>query len=83
MIIAAAHSDLLMMLPEQWLDFPSTLALLDPIPVEEPLPAPSICIVQRARLPLTPAAEYLADMLRRAAQHHVAARTRREDLAPG
>lgn len=76
MIIAAANSDLLMMLPQQWLEFPSTRELLDPIPVQEVLPAADICIVRRARLPLTPAAEHLADLFRRAAQHHVEERQR-------
>jgi len=76
MIMAAAHSDLLMMLPEQWLTFPAMRELLQPFAVKEPLPAPAIGIVWRARLPLTPAAEFLCDMLRRASEHHVAARAR-------
>lgn len=78
MILAAANSDLLMMLPEQWLDFPTTRELLDPIPVVETLRSADICIISRARLPLTPAAEYLSDLFRRAAQYHVAQRTARQ-----
>lgn len=74
MIVSAANSDLLMMLPEQWLAFPSTRELLQPFQVVEPLPAAPICFVQLARMPLTPAAEHLADMLKRAAQHHVRSR---------
>jgi len=74
MALATANSDLLMMLPEQWLDAPITRNLLACIDVRERLPAPPICIVRRARLPLTPAAEYLADMLRRSAAYLVAAR---------
>jgi hypothetical protein len=31
--------------------------------------APPICIVQRTGLPLTPAADYFCDMMRRAALH--------------
>jgi LysR family transcriptional regulator of abg operon len=81
MIVAAANSDLLMMLPEQWLDFPSTRELLQAFEIDEVLPAAPVCIVSRARLPLTPAAELLADMLRRASEHHVAARARRR-IAP-
>lgn len=77
MIISAANSDLLMMLPEQWLDFPSTRELLDVFNLRESFPAAPICIVRRARLPLTPAAEHMSDMLRRASQHHVAARASR------
>jgi LysR family transcriptional regulator of abg operon len=64
-----ASSDLLTMLPVQWAQFPITQSTLDTIDVEEPLPAPPICIVRRADLPLTPAAEYFCDMIRRASLH--------------
>ncbi len=70
-IFAAANSDLLTMLPEQWLEFVATRELLQPIYIAERLPAPPICIVSRARLPLTPAAEYLADLFRRAGGRYV------------
>ena len=62
-------SDLLMMLPVQWLKFPLWKDVLQQIKVAEALPAPPICIVQRTGLPLTPAAEYFCDMLRRASAH--------------
>ena len=71
MIIAAANTDLLMMLPVQWLGFSATRELLEPLSLDETLPAASICIVRRSRLPLTPAAEYFSDMLRRAAHQFV------------
>lgn len=74
MIVMAAYSDYLAMLPEQWLDFVRTGRLLHHIDVRQELVAPSICIVRRARLPLTPAAENLCDLFRRAAAHHIAAR---------
>jgi LysR family transcriptional regulator of abg operon len=74
MIVAAGNSDLLMMLPEQWLGSRLAEEMLEPLQLEEILPAAPICIVRRARLPLTPAAEYLADLLRRSAEHHCAAR---------
>lgn len=74
MALATANSDLLMMLPEQWLEAPITRNLLACIEVREKLPAPPICFVRRARLPLTPAAEYFADMLRRSAIYLVSAR---------
>lgn len=67
MAIAAASSDMLVMLPEQWLDAPITKEMLTCIPVQEALPGPSICLIRRASLPLTPAAEYLSDLLRRSA----------------
>lgn len=74
MIVAAANSDLLMMLPEQWLTFPAIRELLVAFDLEERLPAPAICVVRRGRLPLTPAADFLCDMLRRASGHLVTAR---------
>jgi DNA-binding transcriptional LysR family regulator len=69
MIVLAAYSDYLAMLPEQWLDFVKTGRLLHHIDVREELVAPSICVVRRARLPLTPVAEHLCDLFRRAAAH--------------
>jgi LysR family transcriptional regulator of abg operon len=67
MISAAASSDLLAMLPQQWLGFARSTGLLTHIALREKLAAPAICIVTRSSLPLTPAAEYLADLFRRAA----------------
>ena len=78
MIMAAANTDLLIMLPMQWLAFPAVRELLQPINVKEPIPGPPMCIVRRARLPLTPAAECMCDMLRRASEHLSAARAARE-----
>ncbi|MES2187790.1 MAG: LysR substrate-binding domain-containing protein [Pseudomonadota bacterium] len=66
---AMAYSDLLMMLPIQWVQFPLWKDVLQQIHVRELLPAPPICIVQRAGLPLTPAAEYFCTMVRRASGH--------------
>lgn len=71
-ILAAAHSDLLAMLPKLWLDFAGTRELLEPIAIAEVLPASPICIVSRAHLPLTPAAEFLADLFRRVATRYSA-----------
>jgi LysR family transcriptional regulator, regulator of abg operon len=73
MLIIAAYSDFLTMVPRQWLDFAKTTKLLQQIDVREELVGPSICIVRRARLPLTPVAEQLSDLFRRAATHHMAA----------
>ena len=63
---SVAHSDLLMMLPIQWTQVPQFRDALQRIHVVEHLPTPPICIVQRIGLPLTPAAEYFCDMVRRA-----------------
>lgn len=58
-----------MMLPIQWTQAPLFRDALQRIEVVENLSAPPICIVQRAGLPLTPAAEYFCDMMRRATLH--------------
>ena len=73
-ITSVAYSDLLTMLPVQWADFDITRDALDVIKVRELLPAAPICIVRRADLPLTPAAEYFCDMIRRASAHVLQAR---------
>ncbi len=69
-IVAAANSNLLAMLPQQWTAILESTGLLIRIPIRETLPAATICMVARARLPLTPLAEHLADLFRRAAIHH-------------
>jgi LysR family transcriptional regulator, regulator of abg operon len=65
-IVAIAHSDLIAMLPQQYCQAPWATELLEKIEVKEPFSAPAIHIVKRTNLPLTPAAEYLCDLLRRA-----------------
>lgn len=67
MIVVASSTDLLAMLPRQWLGFAATSRLLTHIAIDQPIKAPAICIVYRSRLPLTPIAETLCDMFRRAA----------------
>ncbi|MDM0065026.1 LysR substrate-binding domain-containing protein [Variovorax sp. J31P207] len=69
LIVTLLYSDLLAMLPSQWMSFPLTRDVLQAFDISEPLAAPPICIIQRAGLPLTPAAEHLCDLLRRAAGH--------------
>ena len=61
-----SHSDLLAMVPAQWTKFPMTQRALTAIDVEEELAAPAIALIKRADLPLTPAATYLLDLMRRA-----------------
>jgi LysR family transcriptional regulator of abg operon len=70
MIMAVAYSDHLAMLPRQWLDFAAANQLVQSFKLKEEIAAPSIYIVKRARLPLTPVAEHLSDLFRRAALHH-------------
>lgn len=68
-LFTVAYSDLLMLLPIQWTQTPLFRGALQPIHVAERLPSPPICIVHRNSLPLTPAAEYFCDMIRRASRH--------------
>jgi LysR family transcriptional regulator of abg operon len=68
-ITALAYSDFLAMLPVQWAEFEVTRNAIDIIRLPEALPAPPIRIVRRADLPLTPAAQYFSDMIRRACAH--------------
>jgi LysR family transcriptional regulator of abg operon len=62
-IVGLAHSDLLAMLPVQWAAFPPTQDALQVITVRETLPAPAIVMIRRPDLPLTPAGEFLSDLL--------------------
>jgi LysR family transcriptional regulator, regulator of abg operon len=64
-MVALAYSDLLAMLPKQWNDFSLAQGALQAIHVKEHLPAPSIVLIRRPELPLTPAAEFFCDLLRR------------------
>lgn len=70
-LVSMAYSDLLMMLPVQWTQSPLLRDAVQQIPVREMLPAPPICLVHRAGLPLTPAAEHFCDMMRRAVPHRL------------
>ena len=65
-LTSMVYSDLLMILPVQWTQSP-LLGMVQQIHVREVIPAPAICLVRRNGLPLTPAAEYFCDMLRREA----------------
>lgn len=68
-LVALVYSDVLMMAPAQWLQSPLLRDKVSPIRVRELLPAPPICLIRRAGLPLTPAAEYFCDLMRRAVLH--------------
>lgn len=67
LIVTLLSTDLLAMVPVQWMEFAPTAGILQAIPVREVLPAPRIVLIRRAGLPLTPAATVLVDLLRRAA----------------
>jgi LysR family transcriptional regulator of abg operon len=67
LMVGLAYSDLVAMLPRQWESFPLTRGVLDVIRIRELLPAPDIVLIQRPGVPLTPAAEFLCDVLMRQA----------------
>ena len=64
-MVSLAHTDLLAMLPVQWEEFPMTRGILQSIRIREVLPAPSIVVIRRPDLPLTPAAEHFCDLMKR------------------
>lgn len=64
-----SSSDLLAILPNQWVRLPLTSKSLIEIPIKEEIRAPTISLVRRAGVPLTPAAEAFADALLREAEY--------------
>lgn len=72
-ITAVTATDLLVISPVQWLNSPLTRDLMAPIPIRETLAAPAIVMIHRGSVPLTPAAEYLGDMMRRPASRYAQA----------
>ena len=74
LIMALVYSDMLAMLPVQFLQFALAKGAITSIPVLEHLPAPAMVLVRRAGLSLTPAAEFFVELLRKrpAGGHHVA-----------
>jgi DNA-binding transcriptional LysR family regulator len=57
------NSDLLAMLPMQWVENPMLTEWLTPIPLEGPLVAPPMMLVHRAGIGLTPACEYFTHLV--------------------
>lgn len=68
LIVSLAYTDLLAMVPAQWSSFDITAQALAPIVVKETLSAPPLVMIRRGGLPLTPAAEFLVDLMRRRSQ---------------
>lgn len=79
LIPAVANTDLLIMVPEQWVSLPLASRRLRVLDIAEPLPAPPICLITRARLPLTPAAQAFADLFSQAGHNYRRARRARSD----
>ncbi|HEY4374542.1 MAG TPA: LysR substrate-binding domain-containing protein [Burkholderiales bacterium] len=67
MLMTLMSTDMLTITLRQFDEFPLTRSALQIIDTRETMSAPPIAIVRRAALPLTPAADYLCDMFRRAA----------------
>ena len=70
-LLAVAHSDLLTILPQQWIESPLTAGLVAPVLLDQVLPEVPICIVRRRDLPLTPLADAFCNMMRRAASNYL------------
>jgi len=62
----AASTDLLMLLPSAWAEAELARGHIQQIDIAEKIQCPAIVMITRAATPLTPAAEYFCDMLRRA-----------------
>jgi LysR family transcriptional regulator, regulator of abg operon len=77
-LITVVNSELLWLVPPQFTRHPGAAALLERVNVKENLGVPTISLVTRSRLPLTPAAEFLSDLVRRAAarERHPYGKTR-------
>jgi DNA-binding transcriptional LysR family regulator len=69
LLTCLANSGLLAMAPSQWMDSPFANGILTTIKVNEALSAPSIIAVQRSDVPLSPAADFLLNLMKRAAGH--------------
>jgi LysR family transcriptional regulator, regulator of abg operon len=65
LIMMLLYSDMLAMLPVQFMQFALAKGAMTSIPVKENLPAPPMVMVRRAGLSLTPAAEYLVELMRK------------------
>jgi DNA-binding transcriptional LysR family regulator len=67
LLTCLANTDLLAMAPTQWVESPFANHVLTTIPIREELTAASIIVVTRADSPLSPAAGFLLDLMRRIA----------------
>lgn len=74
-VLTVANSDLLTILPQQWLESPMTVGMIEALELDEVMNSAPICIVRRHGLPLTPMAEHLCDQMRKAGLNYALART--------
>ena len=69
-VMAVSASDLLTVVPRQWLELPEFSDRLEALPLIPPIWAAPVCLVRQSAIPLTPMAERLADAVRRVASHY-------------
>jgi LysR family transcriptional regulator of abg operon len=69
-VLTVASSDLLTVGPQQWLEYTAFADRLQSITVVQSLEAVPVCLVRRSSMPLTPMAEHLCDLFRRAAEFY-------------
>ena len=69
--VMVASSDLLAPVPMQWTELVRATGQMQRIPLQGVTNAPKICAVRRAKVPLTPAADYLNDLATRAASSYL------------
>ncbi len=69
-VLAVASSDLLTVVPRQWLELPALSDSLHALDMVKPLEAAPVCLVRQSAAPLTPMAEHFCDLLRRLAANY-------------
>jgi DNA-binding transcriptional LysR family regulator len=69
-LVSLLHGDVLAITTKNWAQWQPMRDRLVVIDVKEHIAAPAVVLMHRAAVPPTPAAEYLCDMLRRAAVHY-------------
>ena len=72
-ITALANTDMLTVTARQFADSPLVKPFIERLDLRESITGPSIVLIRRSAIPPTPAAEFLCDLLRRAAAHYAVA----------
>ena len=67
-VLAVSSSDLLAMVPRQWLDLPALAERIHAVPVVPATEAPPISLVRQRGVPLTPMAEHFCEVMTRVAR---------------